>query len=157
MTSRNTISVRFALTLPRLRFTLAGEGYCYTTRRLNLHITFRWVFHPSSHCFNCCPFNRNSTLYWKKFMRRNLHFSEDIFNFRWSPFGITEGFSVFFLFFFSLSSFFFFLPFFSSFFFYFHLLSFFIVIGSQIQLVPKTSRDSSASISIHLLKNKLIN
>ena len=125
MTSRNTISVRFALTLPRLRFTLAGEGYCYTTRRLNLHITFRWVFHPSSHCFNCCPFNRNSTLYGKKFMRRNLHFSEDIFNFRWSPFGITEGYSVFFLFFFlylllSFSFFlsfplFFFLP---SFFFY---------------------------------------
>ena len=113
MTSRNTISVRFALTLPRLRFTLAGEGYCYTTRRLNLHITFRWVFHPSSHCFNCCPFNRNSTLYWKKFMRRNLHFSEDIFNFRWSPFGITEGFSVFFLFFFLylLLSFSFFLSF----------------------------------------------
>ena len=157
MTSRNTINVRFALTLSRLRFTLAGEGYCYTTRRLNLHITFRWVFHPSSHCFNCCPFNRNSTLYWKKFMRRNLHFSEDIFNFRWSPFGITEGYSVFFLVFFSLSSFFFFLPFFSSFFFYFHLLSFFIVIGSQIALVPKTSRDSSASISIHQLKNKLIN
>ena len=153
MTSRNTISVRFALTLPRLRFTLAGEGYCYTTRRLNLHITFRWVFHPSSHCFNCCPFNRNSTLYWKKFMRRNFHFSEDIFNFRWSPFGITEGFSVFFLFF-SLSSFFFFLHFFSSFFF---LPSFFIVIGSQIALVPKTSRDSSASISIYWLKNKLIN
>ena len=112
MTSRNTISVRFALTLPRLRFTLAGEGYCYTTRRLNLHITFRWVFHPSSHCFNCCPFNRNSTLYWKKFMRRNLHFSEDIFNFRWSPFGITEGFSVFFFFFFLyLLSFSFFLSF----------------------------------------------
>ena len=157
MTSRNTISVRFALTLPRLRFTLAGEGYCCTTRRLNLHITFRWVFHPSSHCFNCCPFNRNSTLYWKKFMRRNLHFSEDIFNFRWSPFGITEGYSVFFLFFFFI--FFLFLSsfLFLFFFFYFHLLSFFIVIGSQIALVPKTSRDSSASISIHLLKNKLIN
>ena len=62
-----------------------------------------------------------------------------------------------FSYFFSLSSsFFFFLPFFSSFFF-FYLLSFFIVIGSQIALVPKTSRDSSASISIHQLKNKLIN
>ena len=118
MTSRNTISVRFALTLPRLRFTLAGEGYCYTTRRLNLHITFRWVFHPFSHCFNCCPFNRNSTLYWKKFMRRNLHFSEDIFNFRWSPFGITEGYSVFFLVFF----FFIFFLFLSSFLFLFFFL-----------------------------------
>ena len=42
-------------------------------------------------------------------------------------------------------------------FFYFHLLSFFIVVGSQIALVPKTSRDSSASISIYWLKNKLIN
>ena len=157
MTSRNTISVRFALTLPRLRFTLAGEGYCYTTRRLNLHITFRWVFHPFSHCFNCCPFNRNSTLYWKKFMRRNLHFSEDIFNFRWSPFGITEGFSVFFLFFvLYLLSFSFFLSF-PLFYFLFSPSFFFIVIGSQIALVPKTSRDSSASISIHLLKNKLIN
>ena len=63
-----------------------------------------------------------------------------------------------FSYFFSLSSsFFFFLPFFSSFFFFFYLLSFFIVIGSQIALVPKTSRDSSASISIHQLKNKLIN
>ena len=36
----------------------------------------------------------------------------------------------------------------------FFLTSFFIVIGSQIALVPKTSRNSSASISIHLLKNK---
>ena len=39
----------------------------------------------------------------------------------------------------------------------FFLPSFFIVIGSQIALVPKTSRDSSASISIYWLKNKLIN
>ena len=39
----------------------------------------------------------------------------------------------------------------------FFLTSFFIVIGSQIALVPKTSRDSSASISIYWLKNKLIN
>ena len=59
-----------------------------------------------------------------------------------------------FSYFFSLSSFFFFLHFFSSFFF---LPSFFIVIGSQIALVPKTSRDSSASISIYHVKNKLIN
>ena len=39
----------------------------------------------------------------------------------------------------------------------FFLTSFFIVIGSQIALVPKTSRDSSASISIYHVKNKLIN
>ena len=62
----------------------------------------------------------------------------------------------YFFFLYLLLSFSFFLSF-PLFFFFFYLLSFFIVIGSQIALVPKTSRDSSASISIYWLKNKLIN